>query len=64
MLHYTNHIKRKDLTVYGEDLMHKHEDMCRIVSHNINCVGLEIVGNYKFTRAKEWLYNAQVDICG
>lgn len=42
----------------------KQDGICRIVSQNINCIGIDVVTNPKLHTAKEWIYHNEVDICG
>ena len=50
--------------LFGEKMKPKASHICRIVSQNINCMGLTSSYGYKATQLKNWLYRNNADICG
>lgn len=50
--------------IFKDQMAHKEDGVCRIVSQNIGCLGVQAYGNNKLRAAKEWLFHNQVDICG
>ena len=48
--------------IYGDTFQAKQEGVCRIVSQNINCIGIAINGNYKEHMLKEWMWHNSIDI--
>ena len=56
-----NHSKYK---TFGDHLSEKDPDDIRIVSQNINCLGISTINNPKQERAINWLIRHEVDIIG
>lgn len=56
--------KKPRICTYGDEIAQKQDGICRIVSHNINCIGVDTFYNSKLHNIKEWLYQQEVDICG
>lgn len=50
--------------LYGEDMGPKSDDSYRIDSHNIDCLGLEAIGNQKQNTLKDWIAKKDIDIIG
>jgi len=62
--HFISNKNKWKTIIYGDKIPPKAEGICRIVSQNINCIGIDVVSNPKLHTAKEWLYHNEVDICG
>ena len=62
--HFISNSKKWKSKLYGDPMKDKGEGVCRIVSQNKNCIGIDAVSNPKIHTAKEWLYHHEVDICG
>jgi len=45
--------------LFGQKLQHKSDGICRIVSQNINCLGIHSNNMYKTSILKDWLYNCE-----
>ena len=49
---------------FGDHLTFKSKDTVRIVSQNVNCIGISTQNNYKIEEAKNWMLQNEVDIVG
>ena len=58
----SNHSWKKKL--FGQHFQQKQHGICRIVSQNINCIGIRTNNIYKTSTLKDWLHQNEVDICG
>jgi len=61
---FISNSKKWKSQLYGDKTGVKNNDKCRIISHNINCIGINTITNPKLNTAKEWIYANEVDICG
>ena len=61
---YTTKRQKWKSQLFGQKLGQKEDGICRIVSHNINCLGLHTNSRYKSDILKEWLLQNNVDVCG
>ena len=57
-------ISRRKTQLYGDTLGPKDDGTCRIVSYNINCIGVDTFTNSKHNTVKDWLFQNSIDICG
>ena len=49
---------------FGDHLVEKEANQIRIVSQNVNCIGVSHEINHKQEKAKDWIYEHSVDIIG
>ena len=56
--------KQPKSKTFGDCLVEKETGVIRIVSQNVNCIGVNSENNYKQERAKNWIYDHEVDIIG
>ena len=49
---------------FGDHLVEKDPDTIRIVSQNVNCIGISNELNQKQEHAKDWIFQHSVDIIG
>ena len=49
---------------FGDHLVEKETNQVRIVSQNVNCIGVSHYHNHKIEDAKNWLLQHDVDIAG
>ena len=61
---YASNIPPRSQPIFGEAMLPKEDGICRIVSQNVGCLGVQAFGNNKLRTAKEWLIHHQIDICG
>ena len=64
MSSFTKNNKNAFPTIFGDTMIGKENGVCRIVSQNIGCLGVQYFANNKIRTAKEWLFNNHVDVCG
>ena len=50
--------------VFGDHLVEKESGIIRIVSQNVNCIGVSNEINHKQEHAKDWIYEHSVDVMG
>ena len=50
--------------VFGDHLVEKEDSVIRIVSQNVNCIGVSHEINHKQENAKDWMIQHSVDIVG
>ena len=55
---------RKFPAIFGETIVGKEHGVCRIVSQNVGCIGVQSFANNKIRTAIQWLYRNHVGICG
>ena len=59
-----NNNKKEKFETFGDEMLDKEDEIIRIVSQNINCIGVYSIANHKQDKIKDWLLNNQVDIVG
>jgi len=63
--HQAKKHKRSKNKIFGDHLVvEKENNLIRIVSQNVNCIGVSHEINHKQENAKDWIYEHSVDIIG
>jgi len=55
---------KQHFRTFGDHLVDKEDHLCRIVSQNVDCIGVVSKDNYKQEKAKDWLIQHEVDVVG
>ena len=55
---------RRENKVFGDHLVEKENNCIRIVSQNVNCLGISNTITHKQDNAKDWLIQHEVDVVG